>query len=404
VAQVKCLIVTTHYRPLIGGALTVYDALASRAAGTIAVLTASHDYMTGDEVQGWRSFDAGVDYSITRLHEMRIGLLPPDIGIIGKIRARIKAWWLSRRIVEATETIVKRDKIDVVCIGAQDALGWLVAPLKKRTNAKVIIYVHGEEVSQAAYSANAERKRRAVLQAADALVAVSSFTRTLLQEKYGIPASRIMLQNNGVDLNFYNGKIAVDARKTEGLPASPFVFACGRLVERKGFDKLVEAWPSVVAQAPNATLLIGGRGPLEDALKQRVSALGIEDRVQFFGWMTGQQLSAAYALAEVFTMPNRTMPDGDTEGFGLVFLEAAAMGTPSVGGRAGGAVDAIIDGETGIFVDGNKSDEIAGALLKVLQNKGLRDQLAAKAQAHARTQGWQRKTDEFLAFLRGLTG
>ena len=117
------------------------------------------------------------------------------------------------------------------------------------------------------------------------------------------------------------------------------------------------------------------------------------------GWMSANQLKAAYQRADVFAMPNRTMPDGDTEGFGLVFLEAAAQGTPSVGGRAGGAIDAIIEGETGLLVDGYKPDEIAAAINKILGNDTLRGELSRKALAHARTQDWQSKADEFLLEL-----
>ena len=194
----------------------------------------------------------------------------------------------------------------------------------------------------------------------------------------------------------------MSARENAGLPKGSFVFACGRLVQRKGFDKLIEAWPAVVKAVPETTLVIGGGGPLEAKLKARIALLRIEDSVQMAGWMSEEQMAAAYGLAEVFTMPNRTMPDGDTEGFGLVFLEAAAMGTPSVGGRAGGAVDAILEGETGLFVDGNRPDEISDALIRLLKDDSLRSAMAKGAQDYARTQGWQSKTDQFLAYLNGL--
>jgi len=400
--QKNCLIVTTHYRPLIGGALTVYDALASRAQGAVSILTASTDYITGAEARDWQGFDAGCGYKITRVTEMRQGYLPKGTSIWGRITNRMKARGLQQKILAATRKCIEENAIDVVCIGAQDALGWLVKPLKKQTKCKVIIYVHGEEVSQAAHSARAERARQGVLNSADGLIAVSSFTADLLHQKYGVPKARIALQNNGVDLTKYNGELEVEARQKNKLPEGPFVFACGRLVERKGFDQLLEAWPKVVTAVPEVTLVIGGRGPLEAALKKRIAELNIGASTQMPGWMSETSLAAAYGLADIFTMPNRTLPDGDTEGFGLVFLEAAAMGTPSVGGRAGGAVDAIIDGKTGILVDGNDENEISSALIRLLSQDQLRNDMAAQAQAHARSQGWQSKTEEFLAYINGL--
>lgn len=407
-ANPKCLIITTHYRPLIGGALTVYDALAAYAGGAISLLTASSDYTTGKEVEGWRAFDDAANYTISRIPAMRIGLLPEGTGLIGKLAARLRTKLLARQVLRAAKTAIKQQKIDVVCIGAQDALGWLVGPLKRATGAKVIIYVHGEEVSQAAYSKKAEARRRAILHAADGLVAVSSFTADILKQKYGVPAGKIKLQTNGVDLDKYTGKWPKDAqkkdtRKNAGLPEGAFVFSCGRLVARKGFDRLVEAWPAVVAAVPGATLLMGGKGPLEDALRRRAKELAVEDSIEFAGWVSERKLAVAYGEADIFTMPNRTMPDGDTEGFGLVFLEAAAMGTPSVGGRAGGAIDAIIDGETGLLVDAEKPEEISKALISLLLDKQKRQGLAKKAKAYARTQGWQAKTAEFLEYLKELT-
>jgi len=77
-------------------------------------------------------------------------------------------------------------------------------------------------------------------------------------------------------------------------------------------------------------------------------------------------------------MPNRTMPDGDTEGFGLVFREANACGKPVVGGRAGGAVEAVVDGETGFLVDGNDVDDIAKAVIKILTNPDLAQTLGQR--------------------------
>lgn len=402
--QARCLIVTTHFRPLIGGALTVYDALAERSSGAVSILTAHNDYTVGEEVDGWQEFDASASYHITRVPNMRLGFLPEGSGLVTKLFARLKSYTLNRQILRKTVDLVRQQQIDVVCIGAQDALGWMVKPLQRLTGAKVIIFVHGEEVSQAAYSEKAEAHRRSALQAANGLVAVSSFTADILERKYGVSADKITLQTNGVDLTQYDGKLPEDARKANGLPSSPFVFACGRLVERKGFDKLIEAWPTIVAAVPGANLAIGGRGPLEGTLKERIAELGLESSVQMLGWMSTEELHAAYGVADVFTMPNRTMPDGDTEGFGLVFLEAAAMGTPSVGGRAGGAVDAIIDGKTGLFVDGNHPEEIAEALIKILSDTELRYSLAARAQAHAQSQGWDAKAKEFMSYLNKVRG
>ena len=100
-----------------------------------------------------------------------------------------------------------------------------------------------------------------------------------------------------------------------------------------------------------------------------IDELGISKSVQLLGHVSDGQLPSLYASADVFAMPNRTLPDGDTEGFGLVFLEAAAAGTPSIAGRAGGAVDAVLDGKTGLLVDGTDIGAISFAVTEFLTNE-----------------------------------
>ncbi len=103
-----------------------------------------------------------------------------------------------------------------------------------------------------------------------------------------------------------------------------------------------------------------------------------------------------YRSCTLFAMPNRTLADGDTEGYGLIFLEANACGKAVIGGRAGGAVDAIIEGETGLLVDGYDIDAIAAALRRLLGDPAYTDHLAQGGMRHARALGWDRSARKFL--------
>ncbi|PCI63955.1 MAG: hypothetical protein COB37_03110 [Kordiimonadales bacterium] len=401
-AHSKCLIVSTHHRPLVGGALTVYEALAKHSEGCISLLTASYDYTSGREVSGWQAYDTAASYKITRVGRMRANLLGVNANITAKVISKVFGFFDRRRILKETLSLIEKDQISTVCIGAQDALGWLVAPLREKADVKVVIYVHGEEVSQAAFSARSEAGRLRALQAADAIVAVSRFTLNLLVEKYHVPIERIKLHTNGVDLDVFDGIRMAQMPVNVDVPEHPWVFACGRLVARKGFDQLIEAWPVIAEAIPTAKLIIGGQGPLSAQLKLRVQQLGLENSVSLRGWIPDSQLPHFYQQAAIFAMPNRTLPDGDTEGFGLVFLEAAAMGTPSVAGDGGGTADAVTEGETGLIVDGTNQRNISETIISLLQDGALRQKLGEKAMAHARTQGWQQKTDELLSFFNNL--
>jgi phosphatidylinositol alpha-1,6-mannosyltransferase len=141
----------------------------------------------------------------------------------------------------------------------------------------------------------------------------------------------------------------------------------GRLgQERKGYDKAIEALPSILARVPDTKLVLVGPGD-QTGLRHLAQRVGVEDRVIFTGEVVERgQLMLLYAACDVFLLPTRTMSDGDTEGFGIVFLEAGLMGKPVVGGRAGGTEDAIVHGQTGLLVDGSDVEQIAGAVVRLL--------------------------------------
>jgi phosphatidylinositol alpha-1,6-mannosyltransferase len=113
---------------------------------------------------------------------------------------------------------------------------------------------------------------------------------------------------------------------------------------------------------------------LRDELKTLVETLGISHRVMFYGFVQDDDVQKMYEAADIFLQPNRDI-DGDTEGFGIVFLEASACGTPVIGGTAGGTADAIAEGVSGCRVDGESVDDIAGALRRLIDNPELRRRL-----------------------------
>jgi phosphatidylinositol alpha-1,6-mannosyltransferase len=106
------------------------------------------------------------------------------------------------------------------------------------------------------------------------------------------------------------------------------------------------------------------------------------DALRFTGPIGLEELTAYYGLCDVFVMPNR-IADADVEGFGLVFIEAALCGKPTIGGRSGGAVDAIVDGVTGRLVDPTSVGEVAAAAIELLSNPGLARKMGAAGRVRA---------------------
>ncbi len=183
----------------------------------------------------------------------------------------------------------------------------------------------------------------------------------------------------GVDpVRFAPSPRRAELRQARGLGREHVVLlGLGRLAARKNFDRVVACMPALRAARPEVRLVLGGSGPLEAALRAQVDRLGVADVVQFLGDVPDAELPDAYALGDVFVLPSRGGLR-DVEGFGIVFLEAAACGLPAVATRAGGIEDAVRDGETGLLV---QADELEAALQRLVQDASLRARLGTSARA-----------------------
>lgn len=138
-------------------------------------------------------------------------------------------------------------------------------------------------------------------------------------------------------------------RERYGIHGS-FLLYVGRLTEKKGVSYLIEAMAKVVNQSPGCRLLIIGHGELENELRKKVESLGLQKAVHFVGGLPNDQLPPYYATADIFIGPSIQAKGGDTEGFGLTFVEAAMCGCLLIGTRVGGVEDIITDGRNGFLV------------------------------------------------------
>jgi len=154
-----------------------------------------------------------------------------------------------------------------------------------------------------------------------------------------------------------------ELRARYGLGERPVVLCLSRLVPRKGQDVLIRALPAIRERVDGAVLVIVGGGPYRSTLHQLAHELGVADDVVFTDGVPSDELPAHHAMADVFAMPCRTRGAGlDVEGLGIVYLEASACGVPVVAGRSGGAPESVVDGETGLVVDGEDVGAVATAV------------------------------------------
>jgi len=402
-----CLMVANIFTPIQGGSATVYANLCRYApAGSMVALASRRHYESGNEIPGWREHDATCGFPVYRLELLRPQIMPPPANKL------VSAWRqltidipLKLRLIREVWGLIRKHDIRVICIGELVSMAWLAVFFRRLTGTRMVLYVHGEEVTQRLNVGSFGRKREAHLKSADAVVAVSRFTERVLVEQMGVPPEQICLIENGVDTRrFSPGPADLDLQARYGLTGRRLVVAVGRLVPRKGFDKTIQAWKRVCTAQPDAHLLIVGDGPQRAELQALAAASGVADRITFAGSVSDAELLAAYRSASLFVMPNRTMPDGDTEGFGLVFLEANACGRAVVGGRAGGAVEAVADGVSGLLVDGESVEEIGNAIIRILGDDAFRHELEEGALRHAQMNSWTHRVGIFQNLCRRIQG
>jgi len=247
--------------------------------------------------------------------------------------------------------------------------GLIAAVLPRFLRGPLAITVHGTEVAP-------ERGgiRRALLRytlrRADAVFAVSTFVQGLVAKVE--PRANVVLIHSGVDVVGAHGVRA----------SRPTLLSVGRLVARKGFDRTIEALPEILSALPDAVYEIVGDGPQRSELEELVARLKLTDSVRFLGAVDDDALRAAYARAWCFALPCRRI-GSDVEGFGLVYLEAAVAGLPSIGGRYSGAEDAIVHEETGLLVDGNDAAAIAAAAIRLLGDPAYAARLGTRGAQRA---------------------
>ncbi|HXG05457.1 MAG TPA: TIGR03088 family PEP-CTERM/XrtA system glycosyltransferase, partial [Candidatus Binatia bacterium] len=250
--------------------------------------------------------------------------------------------------------------------------------------AGVRLVVHGEHGREAADPEGRNRRRNRLRRLLAPLVShwvtVSHDLRRWLVHHVGIPGERVTTIHNGVDTHRFAEGDREGAREALGLPAgAPVVGTVGRLDPVKDHARLVAAFRAVVAERPDALLLIVGDGPLRDDLQQAVAAAGLERSVRLLG--ERDDIPRVLAALDVFTLPSLA------EGISNTILEAMATGLPVVATNVGGNPELVEDGVTGRLVEPRRTEALAAALLGYVNDPVL-------ARLHGKA-GRQRCVTEF---------
>lgn len=251
---------------------------------------------------------------------------------------------------------------------------------------------------------------RRAIRTADAVTAISSSTEAMVRELHDRPVVRIP----------FGATVSPDAPGTPSPPRSdrPYrVLFVGRLVERKGVQHLIEAvarlrgggngapGAAAAASAFEVELHVVGDGAYREPLSARAAELGVADAVRFHGFVSREELSQRFAESDVFVLPAVVDAKGDVEGLGVVLIEALRYGTPVIASAAGGIVDIVRDGETGLLVPPGDSEALAAAITRLRTAPELAARLVRDGQAHVEREfAWDVVVGRLEDLYRDLAG
>src|SRR3989344_293024 len=373
--MVKSLLVTLDYPPQVGGVAVYYEHLANEFPdGSALVLTVAEG--NGKKIQE----TPGV---IRRLLLFKSNLIWPK--------------WLP--LLWQIWKIVRQNKIKLIQVGQILPVGTAVYILNKFLKIPYMVYCHGMDVMMAAQSLRKKILARKILKNAEFIAANSEFTKEKILE-YGVRPQDVAVVYPCPNMRLFR-KVTpqeIDALKNKyNLRGKKIILTAGRLVERKGHDVVLGALHKLKESVPEAHYVIIGEGPMEEAVKQMVKTLGLEDSVSLIGKVSDYELAAWYEICDVFVMISRQLKNEDAEGFGIVYLEANMFGKPVIAGKSGGVAEAVLDNETGILVEPTDQYEIISAMEKLLKNPEEARQLGENGRRRVENEfQWEKQAEPLI--------
>jgi phosphatidylinositol alpha-1,6-mannosyltransferase len=376
---VKVIIFTRDFPPEFGGVQTLMERIAA-FHGADALVIARH-------APGDAAFDRapGVTYRVRRMPRLDWTHANPLLRVL--LRA---AAYLLRFIIGGIYLgeAVRTHRAELVYCAYAMANGLPMLVVRALAGCPYCVYCHGTETLRTIDRGGLPRlAMKLVLRFARRVIVHSGFMRDEVARL--VPAEKIVVNRLGADSGALDPS-APPAAEMAGVPLAgkKVLLTVGRLETRKGHDRVAEALPAVLARHPETIWFVVGDGPDRGRLGEIVARLHLEAAVVFCGRLSDADVSRLLARADLFVMPSRRIGP-DVEAFGIVFLEAARFGVPSIGGRSGGVPDAIDDGVTGLLADPESSADVAEKIIRLLDDEPLRRRLGEAARERAAQRTWR---------------
>ena len=340
----KILCITNDFGPRAGGIETFVIGLIERLPfGSVIVYTSAQE--------------SSAPYDLKLLQDFGVEV----------VRDKSKILLPTPGVAYCVNALVRERKITTVFFGAAAPLGLLSRGLRRAGVKEIVALTHGHEVWWSKVFPFT-LAMKSISRQVNTLTYLGEFTRNAISKSVTKIAAQSMVKiAPGIDTDHFSPQDARELRNELGLTEKKVIVSVGRLVHRKGQDVLIEAMPAIIRDVPEAHILMIGEGPYRSYLENRVKALEIQERVTFIGRIQYADLPRYICAGDLFVMPSRSRLAGlEVEGLGIVYLEASACGLPVIAGDSGGAPDAVIEGQTGLVVDGTSKSEVAAAAVELL--------------------------------------
>ena len=375
----KILLVTNDLGPHTGGIESFILGLLGEMNGNEIVIYTSSQ-------KGDRDFDQA---------------LAKKYGVL-VVRDPAKVLLPTPRVNRSVATVMKKYQCEFVWFGAAAPVGWMSGHLRRQGARRIVALTHGHEVWWSKVWPFSWIMKTMAKQM-DEIAYLGEFTKAAIRTTVGdsVKMRRIA---PGISIEHF-----VPGGKDAGLMSrfnlhNKLIIVCvGRLVHRKGQDRLIQAMPEIIRTVPNAHLLVVGKGPRKTYLEKLITRKNLEDVVTMVGSISYEELPLYLQLGDVFAMPSRSRFFGlEVEGLGIVYLEASSSGIPVVAGASGGAPDAVLEGETGLVVDGTDPSAIAAAISSLLLDPERRAAMSARGREWAQSEwSWKIWGERFNRLLLG---
>ena len=357
------LIVTRSFPPELGGMQSLMWGLAREMSKNFMIK------VFADYQDNHKEFDKKVNFSVERIG---------GIKFLRKIRK-----------AQLINEFLKENKVEGII-----ADHWKSLELIK-TNKKKYCLIHGKEINHPINSSQNKRIVK-VLNNVEKVIANSEYTKNLAINN-GVNSDKVIVINPGVDPVKELVKKSIDKVESLLKVKTPRLITVSRFDKRKNHEKVLMALRNLKQLYPDIIYICIGYGDEEENLKQLVKELDLTTQVMFFKDISEDLKNALVAKSNIFVMPS-IIHKTSVEGFGIAYVEAAQYGIPSLGGKDGGASDAIEHEKTGLVCDGNNLDEIYSSLNSMIENKRYIE-LGKNAKELSSKFNWSKAIEEYKKIL-----